>query len=800
MITKFRDLSIKARVFAGFGLTLVLVMIEGGFSVLETRSIISDVSDADRATVLISDLQTLSVSTSQFLEDGSQGRLSATLEKLGEVESKTLDLVGKESTGGAGATAMAATFRDAASAYAGATEARNSRMQNVQGEIAGLISATVQTADQSKKKLAGADNAVLEARAQLDAAQEIINEANQLIIAMNNVELAMVLFDTRQSKANQKKLTKSIAAARPIVDKVLAMELDENTRSVVNSFIPFIDQIQAAIDKVTAVLAEKGEITKKDRLGLIKSKITARKAVKIAVNVMKIQREKMSLAQQVVSDNLATKGKVQDLFDAALALETGAFSLLNGFALYLNEPSAENSASITAQLGSLQTAAKNYADQVSKEEAARSLAIVDGFGASQQAFLETEQQAAAARSAMSDAAGGLTDMVRTISRDQVDAVISSGTTASNIILIVTIAVTAFSILLFLYAGRLLQALTEGIRKLASGRARDVNDSPALERKDEIGEMARAIKVFSDKEKERQEAAARSAEEQKERTERARRIERLVNDFRETVTQILGTVSNDMGQMQQTASRLSDMAADTSSQAGSAVQATDNASASVQTVAAAAEQLSASITEISRQVAKTSEVVGEATDTTRNTNDKISGLAEGARRIGDVVTLIQDIAEQTNLLALNATIEAARAGDMGKGFAVVANEVKSLANQTAQATDEIGKQVGDIQGSTNDAVAAIKDIAERMEGVNSYTGAIAAAVEQQGAATAEISENVGLAAKATRDAASNMQTVSQSVEETSHSATEVQETSSATSEQTDKLRQTVDAFLREVAEA
>jgi methyl-accepting chemotaxis protein len=177
---------------------------------------------------------------------------------------------------------------------------------------------------------------------------------------------------------------------------------------------------------------------------------------------------------------------------------------------------------------------------------------------------------------------------------------------------------------------------------------------------------------------------------------------------------------------------------TSQRAEGAVQASNEASANVETAASAANEMSTSIDEISRQLGQTNNLVGIATSEAGSTNDQIGSLASAAQKIGDVVRLIQDVAGQTNLLALNATIEAARAGEAGRGFAVVASEVKSLAVQTAKATEEIAGQISAVQGSTTTAVGAIGRIVDRMREINKFTGAVAASVQQQSAATGEIS--------------------------------------------------------------
>jgi len=342
------------------------------------------------------------------------------------------------------------------------------------------------------------------------------------------------------------------------------------------------------------------------------------------------------------------------------------------------------------------------------------------------------------------------------------------------------------------------AMTRAMGVLASGDAGF--EVPGQGRSDEIGDMARATKIFQDNAIERERLEAEQKREQASREERQRAIEALVGRFRSTVQELLQSVGADMTQMQATAKGLGGIAENTAAQATQTASASEEASANVQTVACATEELTASIAKISRKVSDTTTIVGEATEAARSTNDKVASLDQAARKIGDVITLIQDIAEQTNLLALNATIEAARAGDAGRGFAVVASEVKSLATQTAKATEEIAQQIGAIQSSTVGAVEAINQIASLMEKVNEYTSTIAAAVEEQGSATSEISRNVQEAATGTQMVAESMAAMTKAAADTSESAEEAERASSSAAQQTTQLKTAIDGFLKDVAAA
>ncbi|WP_161993771.1 HAMP domain-containing methyl-accepting chemotaxis protein [Muricoccus nepalensis] len=321
-----------------------------------------------------------------------------------------------------------------------------------------------------------------------------------------------------------------------------------------------------------------------------------------------------------------------------------------------------------------------------------------------------------------------------------------------------------------------------------------------DRTDEIGHMARALEVFrTNAERARDLAAAQDAE-RLAKEKRATRLAELVRGFEGRVGEMVGVLSAASTELEATARNMGSTAEHARSQATEVAGAATEASGGVQTVAAAAEELSSSILEISRQVSQASQVATRAVDTANETNATVRNLSEGANRIGEVVNLINNIAGQTNLLALNATIEAARAGEAGKGFAVVASEVKSLAAETAKATEEIGQQVGQIQGATRGAVEAIGLILSTVREISEITVAIAASVKEQSSATQEIARTVQQTAQATDLVGHSIASVSQAASDTGAAATQVLAAASSLSTQSEHLTAEVGAFTRDVRAA
>ncbi|SIS90787.1 methyl-accepting chemotaxis sensory transducer with Cache sensor [Insolitispirillum peregrinum] len=368
----------------------------------------------------------------------------------------------------------------------------------------------------------------------------------------------------------------------------------------------------------------------------------------------------------------------------------------------------------------------------------------------------------------------------------------------GIVVVILLVVVGLSVVIRSSIAKPLNGLSQNMDRLSHGDSSitiEYTDS-----KSEIGAFARSLEVFRENAIERARMQERERQDELARGERAVRIESLCSTFDTSIHRLLATVSTSVQDLNQASQTLSSGAQETSAQSAAVATASEEASTNVQTVAAATEELYASVNEISRQVQNSSAIAAQAVQQAEATNRSMAGLTQAVGRIGEVVSLINDVANQTNLLALNATIEAARAGEAGKGFAVVANEVKSLANQTSRATDEIGQQISAVQQETSGAVDAIHAIVGTIEQISHIAAGIAAAVEEQGAATQEISRNVQEAAHGTDEVSRNIQGVSLAATHVGSAAGQVHGAAQELNREAVGLRQTVEEFLNGIRSA
>jgi len=359
---------------------------------------------------------------------------------------------------------------------------------------------------------------------------------------------------------------------------------------------------------------------------------------------------------------------------------------------------------------------------------------------------------------------------------------------------------ALALLLGKGISRPMVAMCTAMRELAGGNFDVV--LPGLGRKDEVGEMAGAVEEFKMQAivKAERDAAAQDAQNRASSAARRTELIRFADDFEAAVGAIVSNVSASAVQLEQAAGTLTRTAETTQSLSSQVAGASEQASSNMQSVAAATEELSTSVDEIGRRVHESSRIAEAAVLQAQQTDGRIGKLSRAAQQIGDVVKLITAIAEQTNLLALNATIEAARAGEAGRGFAVVASEVKSLASQTAKATDEISSHILGMQGATQESVAAIKEIGGTIAQISNIASTIASAVEQQSSATQEIARSVQNVAQGTQEAAANIMQVNRGATETGSASEEVLNSAKTLSTESTRLREELDRFMANIRAA
>ena len=370
-------------------------------------------------------------------------------------------------------------------------------------------------------------------------------------------------------------------------------------------------------------------------------------------------------------------------------------------------------------------------------------------------------------------------------------------TIASVVLVAIFAVIGY-VLLNAGITRPINAMTVTMGTMAEGDHQVT--VPGTDRVDEVGEMAGAVEVFRQNMEDNERLQAEAAKKQQAELDRAERLRGITQSFETDAESMTGLVATAAAELEKTAQRLNGLAEASTDRATQVAAASEETSVSVQTVASSSTELSSSISEISRQVTTTNQLAQQTLSEAEGTQSEIKNLATAVQEIGSVIQLIQEIAEQTNLLALNATIESARAGEAGKGFAIVANEVKNLAGQTGKATEDIATQVKSVQDRTSIAVEAIDKIVSRIHEVQEVASNVAAAVEEQDAATREISRNVEEVSTAANDVNENIAAVREAAADTGTSSDEVLTTSRSLLEESERLKARVESFLVDVRSA
>lgn len=439
--------------------------------------------------------------------------------------------------------------------------------------------------------------------------------------------------------------------------------------------------------------------------------------------------------------------------------------------------------------------------------------------------------AAAAFAALTKASDAIKELQARVAKEEYDASVVRGQRNMMLLIGLLVASVTAGLAVAVLIGRSVTVPLTGViavmRELTGGNL--AVKVVGQDRRDEVGDVIRAVEIFKEglveaeqlrrqqeqlqkeqelakeqarlaEEKSRQEKEAEKERQRLEQEQRTKRLADLAAAFDRQASGLLQAVSSASTQLNMTAESMAATAEETNRQASVVAVASEQTSGNVQMVATATEELSVSITEIGRQVSRSAQISQKAVDEANVTSERVQTLDEAARKIDRVVSLINEIAGQTNLLALNATIEAARAGDAGKGFAVVASEVKALATQTARATEEIAIEVAGIQGATTATVSAIADIRSTIVEVNEIAAAIAAGIEQQGAATQEIASNIQQAAAGTQEVSSNITGVTKAAADTGAAASQVLSAATELATQSTALQSEVGRFLSDIQAA
>jgi methyl-accepting chemotaxis protein len=640
--------------------------------------------------------------------------------------------------------------------------------------------------------VASSNGAAIAQRTLSQAATEMKDSARGMMLGLRDLRLAQTAEDAQKAialaQARAESVAKHAGEALKLIRLSESRERVEKIKSLTASYLDVGGDIGTAKTELFATTVKRQENGDTWR----KEYSAANKALEVSKSPKASETERALREAAALFDNARTAG-----WRYAATGETAQVARL-----------IETADKTLVQLKSLGAGADDKAFAAAADGL---IAVVAEFKSIMNRYVQVNQQIAMLVQdkalPMAREMGDLADKIVAVAIHEAEEVSAHAASTAAAVERFGLGVGAFVVLVLIGSAVFgMLSIAKPIRKIAEvllelGSGNKQVNVPYVGRGDEIGEAANAANIFKENliriekmEAEQKEAEVRAA------AQRKADMHRLADTFQAAVGDIIDTVSSASTELEAAAGTLTRTAERTQELSGTVAAASEEASANVQSVASATEEMTSSVNEISRQVQESSKIAGDAVKQAQETDARINELSQAAGRIGDVVKLITAIAEQTNLLALNATIEAARAGEAGRGFAVVASEVKQLASQTAKATEEISAQIAGMQTATQDSVAAIKTIGGTIGRISEIASTIAAAVEEQGAATQEIARNVGEAAKGTAMVASNITDVNRGAGETGSASSQVLSSAQSLSSESNHLKLEVDKFLSTVRAA
>lgn len=788
-----KNTSMRVKVISCAALLAFITLCISVLAIAQIRQMGNSIDVAGQSTKVLESMTKAGKSVDRFMRSHYEGEIKVSHRRLDKIKKDVQKLGASDDVQILNATKAADQMNTALDELLVSAKTIDKNLKSLNIASANLSKLS---SDASAKALKSVNNANMEVaiiRKDLAGLDKQLELATQIQMNSFQAKLMLAKPDIGKDTTSLSILYGYLEAIKNNGEEIRALK---PSTAIIGELDSINDQLKTALEidkKLQKGVPEYQQAGEVEKLGdAIDQAMSGAEFLRILVNEVKEKAlkdaEKISKEQQLVAKQNALLIRFTQELSAAD----------NAITKYRFEPDMEGNRAASEKIGKVLLTMKDLSK----------------FGLSKMEKVAKEYQASFAALAKST---GVFTITASFTRDQVDegskaitqlvaaraenasAVVSRSQGMMIVAMILAIGLAAgVAFFIEMLVSRPIVKMTGVMRELAAG---NTNVASGMDdRGDEIGDMGKTIEVFRDNALERVKLEENNREEQQRQAERQKRMEDMIDKFDSDVQQLLSTVNDNSEIMEQTAQALNGIADDTAERADSASNASEEASSGVQTVASTTEELASSISEINRQVGETKTIVTSATNAAHATSEKMASLDGAAQKIGEVVNLIQDIAEQTNLLALNATIEAARAGESGKGFSVVASEVKTLANQTANATQEISQQITDIQNSSKEAVSAIEEIVETMQQADSFTSEIVHAVDEQSSATVEISRSAQQAVSGTQNVASDMDNLKSSVAETNQSAAQVLSASHSLSQEAVNLRTTISDFLNKVKAA